>query len=130
MKNPGITNQKFEKLLKRMEFLDIREQDLEEKFTCSTGPGGQNVNKLATCVQLKHTPSGIEIKAQQARTQAMNRYYARKKLCEILEEKKLGKKSPAQRKIDKIRKQKQKRKSRARQKTQIKPLRESQDSEG
>lgn len=118
MKNPGITQKKFDQLVDKMNQLDIFEDDIDEKFTNSSGPGGQNVNKNSTCVHLKHIPSGVEIKMQKARTQAMNRYYARKRLCEVIEEKTLGKKSQAQKKIDKIRKQKQKRKSRAKTKAQ------------
>jgi protein subunit release factor B len=57
-------------------------KDLIEKFTHSSGKGGQNVNKVATCVYLKHIPTGIEVKCQIYRTQAENRMYARKLLTE------------------------------------------------
>ncbi len=61
----------------------ISENELIEKFTHSSGKGGQNVNKVATCVYLKHIPTGLEVKCQIHRTQAANRITARK----LLEEK-------------------------------------------
>jgi len=63
-------------------FLILNEDDLEEKFVRSQGPGGQNVNKVATCVQLKHIPTGIEVKCSTGRTQAANRTKARKILAQ------------------------------------------------
>jgi protein subunit release factor B len=112
----GITQKKQDDLEARMAALGITEQDLEEKYVRSSGPGGQNVNKTSTCVHLKHRPTGLEVKMKQERSQPLNRYYARKRLCELLEEQTLGKKSPAALKAEKIRKQKQRRKRRSRQK--------------
>ncbi|GAH24573.1 unnamed protein product, partial [marine sediment metagenome] len=53
---------------------NVREDDLIEKFIHSGGPGGQNVNKVATCVYLKHVPTGFEVKMQKARSQGLNRF--------------------------------------------------------
>ena len=103
----GVTEKKQQELEARMAALGLREQDLEEKFIHSSGPGGQRVNKTASCVYLKHRISGLEVKMQRERQQRLNRYYARKRLCELLEERTLGRKSPAALKADKIRKQKQ-----------------------
>ena len=111
----GITQKKQDELEKRMASLGIREQDIEEKFIRSSGPGGQKVNKTASCVHLRHITTGLEIKMQRQRTQGLNRYYARKRLCELLEQEQLGSKSPAAIKAEKIRKQKQRRKRRSRQ---------------
>ena len=111
----GVTQKKQEELEKRMTSLSIREQDIQEKYIRSSGPGGQKVNKTASCVYLRHIPTGLEIKMQRERSQGLNRYYARKRLCELIEEEKLGKKSPAALKAEKIRKQKQRRKRRSRQ---------------
>lgn len=61
---------------------DIREQDIVEKFIKASGPGGQFVNKTSSCVYLKHIPTGIEVKCQKERSQAVNRYMARKILAE------------------------------------------------
>lgn len=71
-----------------MHALDIREEDLQESFIRSSGPGGQNVNKVATCVVLVHRPTGIMVKAQTERTQAMNRIRARKLLAQKIRERK------------------------------------------
>lgn len=108
----GVTPKKQQDLEGRMAKIGLREQDLLEKFIHSGGPGGQRVNKASSCVYLKHLPSGLEVKMQRERQQRLNRYYARKRLCEMLEEKMLGEKSPAAMKAEKIRKQKQRRRRR------------------
>lgn len=64
--------------------LKIDEKDLQEEFIQSSGPGGQNVNKVATCVVLTHVPTGIVVKCQEFRTQAANRRRAREILMERL----------------------------------------------
>jgi protein subunit release factor B len=109
----GVTPKKQAELEARMAGLGLREQDLEEKFIHSSGPGGQRVNKTASCVYLKHRPTGLEVKMQQERQQRLNRYYARKRMCELLEEKALGVKSPAALEAARIRKQKQRRRRRS-----------------
>ena len=63
----------------------MREGDLEEHFVTSGGPGGQKVNKTSTCVVLRHVPTGLEVKMQKARSQSLNRFYARRRLCELIE---------------------------------------------
>ena len=91
----------------------IREEDLIERFIRSQGPGGQNVNKTSTCVYLKHIPSGIEVKCQQERSQALNRYRARRILLEKLQARILGALSEKEKLIAKIRRQKRRRSRRA-----------------
>jgi len=110
----GVTPKKQEELEARMAKVGLREQDLLEKFIHSGGPGGQRVNKTSSCVYLKHLPTGLEVKMQKERQQRLNRYYARKRLCEILEERYFGVQSPAAQKAEKVRKQKQRRRRRAR----------------
>jgi len=72
-------------LAERMQRLGIRDADLEESFARSSGPGGQNVNKVATSVTLRHTPSGISVTVQDSRSQAMNRKLARERLLDAIE---------------------------------------------
>lgn len=114
----GVSPEKETALEKKMSELGIREQDIQEKFTRSGGPGGQNVNKLATCVQLKHIPTGITVKAQKDRSQGINRFLARRSLLEKFEEQVLGRKSAESKKIEKIKKQKKRRKKRSKLKMQ------------
>jgi len=111
----GVTQKKQAELEARMAALGLREQDLEEKFIRSSGPGGQRVNKTSSCVYLRHRLTGLAVKMQQERQQRLNRYYARKRLCELLEQERLGGTSPAALKAEKIRKQKQRRRRRSKQ---------------
>ena len=66
----------------RMQRLGIREEDLVEKFILGSGSGGQKINKTSSCVYLRHIPSGIEVKCQQDRSRELNRYLARRMLCD------------------------------------------------
>jgi peptide chain release factor len=99
-----------------MRRLGVSEQDFDESFIRSGGPGGQNVNKVATCVVLRHRPSGLEVRCQQERSQALNRFLARRILLRRLEEQRLGAASAEARRIAKIRRQKRKRSKRAQEK--------------
>ena len=112
MINFGITERKKEELEKRMHKCGLLEKDLEEKFVRSGGAGGQKVNKTSTCVHLKHVSTGLAVKVQKSRSQGLNRFYARRQLCELLENELLGKDSPEAKRIEKIRKQKDRRKRR------------------
>ncbi|MBN1269300.1 MAG: peptide chain release factor-like protein [Kiritimatiellae bacterium] len=104
-----VTPEKQNQLLRRMESLGIREGDLVEKFVKGSGRGGQKINKTSSCVYLLHKPSGIEVKCQRERSQAMNRFFARRELCDRLEERVRGEKSARRQAIEKIRRQKRRR---------------------
>lgn len=111
-----ITSETQAKLETRMERLGILDQDLDEHFIRGSGSGGQKINKTSSCVQLIHRPSHIEIRCQKTRSQADNRYWARRELCERIEEKVLGEKSKKQQAAEKIRRQKRRRSRRAKAK--------------
>ncbi|MEX0998926.1 MAG: peptide chain release factor-like protein, partial [Thermodesulfobacteriota bacterium] len=100
----GVSTEKEEALLQKMNELGVHEADIDEKFIRSGGPGGQNVNKVATCVQLKHLPTGITVKIQKDRTQGVNRFLARRSLLSKIEESISGKPAKEQIKIQKIQK--------------------------
>ena len=112
----SVSPLKEDELLARMARLGIREEDLEETFVRSSGPGGQHVNKTATAVALTHRPSGVTVRCQKTRSQAMNRFYARRILLDKIERQRLGEQSAEQQRIEKIRRQKRRRSRRARAK--------------
>ena len=96
-------------LQRRMAKLKIHEDDLVEQFTRGTGAGGQKINKTSSTVQLKHAPSGLEVRCQRERSQSANRYWARVEICDRLEERKAAAKLEAQNEREKERRQKRKR---------------------
>jgi protein subunit release factor B len=111
-----VTKEKRKTLEKRMEELEIYEEDLIEKFILGSGSGGQKINKTSSCVYLKHIPTGIEIKCQQDRSREMNRFFARRDLCEKIAAKIHGEKTKKEREIQKIRQQKKRRSRKVKQK--------------
>ena len=74
-------------LNKKMRRLKIFKKDIKETFIRSSGPGGQNVNKVSSCVEMVHIPTGIRVKCQAARTQNANREKAIKLLVDKIEKK-------------------------------------------
>ena len=111
-----ISYDKEKNLKEIMARLGVCEEDISEKFVRSQGPGGQNVNKVSTCVVLRHIPTGLEVRCQEARSQAQNRYRARRILLDKIERSILGKLSAEEKRIEKIRRQKRKRSRRAKMK--------------
>ena len=83
----------------------IRESDLEEAFIRSSGPGGQNVNKVATKVVLRHIPTGITVSVQESRSQAANRELARDRLAAALQERRKRQIEEARRGRERLRRQ-------------------------
>jgi len=108
-----VSSDKERQLAERMLALGVREQDLDEQFVRSSGAGGQNVNKVSSCVVLHHRPSGIRVKCQQERSQALNRFLARRILLDKIEAKVSSVKTAEEQRIEKIRRQKRKRSRRA-----------------
>ena len=104
---------KARELAERLARLGVREEDLEESFVHSGGKGGQNVNKVATCVVLVHRPSGIAVKCQRERTQGANRLVDRRMLADQIETARLGRQSARQQDAERIRRQKRRRSRRS-----------------
>jgi protein subunit release factor B len=96
--------------------LGLRAEDVDEQFIRGSGNGGQKINKTASCVQLRHLPTGIELRCQKHREQSKNRLSAWKLLVEKLEERVKGKQSATAQKMFKLRKQKKRRSRRAKEK--------------
>jgi protein subunit release factor B len=111
-----VSSDKVRELRERLQRLGIHEDDLDEQFVRSGGKGGQNVNKVSTCVVLVHRPSGMRIKCQQERTQGLNRYLARKLLADKIEAERLGRQSAQEQAAERVRRQKRRRSRRAKAK--------------
>lgn len=111
-----VSPEKQKNLEDRMARLNIRACDLREDFIRGSGAGGQKVNKTSSAVQLTHLPTGIQIRCQESRSQALNRFLARRILVERLEARIAGRQSEEEQKREKIRRQKRRRSRRAKDK--------------
>jgi peptide chain release factor len=112
-----VTSEKVAALEQRMAALGINEGDLLEKFVRGSGSGGQKINKTNNCVFLKHLPSGVCIKCQMDRSRELNRFLARRELCEQLEMIRDGKATAKTQAIEKMRRQKRQRSRRSKQRS-------------
>ena len=109
MNDNPLGTDKEAKLLARMRELGVDEAALVEKFVQGGGPGGQKINKTASCVSLGYPPENIYIRCQRTRSLTLNRYYARWELCERIAERREGERSRRQQEAEKIRRQKRRR---------------------
>ncbi|MEX1116158.1 MAG: peptide chain release factor-like protein [Akkermansiaceae bacterium] len=116
MQNP-LSSEKTAALEQRMGALGITESDLLEKFVRGSGAGGQKINKTSNCVFLKHLPTGVCIKCQMDRSREMNRFLARRELCDQLEMIRDGKAFAKTQAIEKMRRQKRPRSNRSKQRS-------------
>jgi len=112
----NISPEKEAELRERMEQLGVREEELRETFVRSSGPGGQKVNKTSSCVQLVHLPTGLSVKCQQDRSQALNRFLARRLLLDRIEKLRTGLVRAERMRQEKIKRQKRRRSRRAKEK--------------
>jgi protein subunit release factor B len=110
-----VSPEKAAQLDKRMADLGVHENDLEENFMRSGGHGGQNVNKVNTCVVLVHRPTGLQVRCQETRQQGLNRFIARRLLLDRIEQQRNGFVAAQRAEREKIRRQKRKRSRRAKQ---------------
>ena len=108
----AVSDGKKRQLADRMAELGVCEEDFEEQFIRSSGKGGQHVNKSSTCVQLRHRPTGLEVKCMQERSQSVNRFLARRELLEKIAEA-AGLPTAASAERDRIRRQKARKKRRS-----------------
>ena len=104
-----VSPEKEAQLLQRMAALGIRESDLQEWFIRGGGPGGQKTNKTSSTVCLRHKPTGLEVRCAQERSQSLNRFLARRDLCDKVAEKIHGEKTQRQQAAEKLRRQKRRR---------------------
>lgn len=111
-----VSDAKIIELALRMQRCGMRESDLVEEFVRGAGPGGQKINKASIAVYIKHLPSGLEVKCQESRSQALNRFLARRMLLEKIEQKLFKQASQKEQAVQKLRRQKRKRSKRAKDK--------------
>ena len=113
----AVSPEKIAALEQSMASLGIREEDLLEKFVRGSGSGGQKINKTSNCVFLKHLPTGVCIKCQIDRSREMNRFLARRELCDQLDAIRQGKAVAKTQAIEKLRRQKRPRSQRSKQRS-------------
>jgi protein subunit release factor B len=111
-----VSPEKQKQLTARMDRIGLKENDLVESFVRGSGPGGQKVNKTSVVVVLHHPATGLFVRCQESRSQALNRFLARRLLVEKLETRVLGERSEEERRREKIRRQKRRRSRRAKEK--------------
>lgn len=109
MNSAGPIQSAKEALQRRFARCGVRDEDLAESFARSSGPGGQNVNKVSTAVTLRHGPSGFAVTVQDSRSQATNRQIARERLLALIEREQREQKKAAQSAREKKRRQNSKR---------------------
>jgi len=111
-----VSAEKEKALFKRMDQLGVSEEDLQETFVRSSGPGGQKVNKTSTCVFIRHISTGLTVKCQRERLRSVNRFIARRLLLDKIERMQKGVIEKERERIEKIKRQKRKRSKRAKEK--------------
>ena len=93
----------------RAQTLGLRLDEFEENFHRSSGPGGQNVNKVSTAVTVSHSPTGTGVTAQDTRSQGQNRQLAWERIFDAIETSREDAKKAAKNAKEKVRRQTAKR---------------------
>ena len=109
-----VSQIRFKSRVSKENYPVLNPEDLEEKFTLGSGPGGQAVNRTANAVFLKHVPSGLWVKCHQTRSIESNRKIARQLLLGKLDNHLNGENSVEiqQKILDKLKLDKKKEKTR------------------
>lgn len=110
-----VSSENVDRLAQRMAALGVQEAEFDEVFVRSSGHGGQNVNKTATCVMLTHRPTGLQVKCQTTRQQGLNRFLARQMLLDKLEARRQARLDAERARLEKLRRQKRGRSRAARE---------------
>ncbi len=124
-----VSSRKEQALLQRMRELNICEDDIEETFIRASGPGGQKTNKTSSCVSLRHIPTNIIVKCQRERSQALNRFLARRHLLDQIERMQKGSVKEENLRIKRIKNRKRKRAKRAKEKKSVSKTRQTEAKE-
>lgn len=74
-------------VFKSIDQLSFSDRDVRFETMRSSGPGGQNVNKVETAVRALHIPTGLTVTASEERSQYMNKKLALSKLSNLIDEK-------------------------------------------
>lgn len=107
---------KIEALLARMAALGIDARQIEESFVRGGGPGGQKINKTASCVQLRYPPLGLVVRCQRERQRSLNRFLALRELVDEIEARLSPSTSLRLKDIDRLRRSKARARRRAKRK--------------
>lgn len=108
-----VSPEKLEALRMRIQRLKIDAALIEEKFVKGGGPGGQKINKTANRVQLRYPPLGLMVRVQKNRRRTVNRFLALRELVDQIEIRTSPGTSQRLKEVEKLRRQKKRRKQRA-----------------
>jgi protein subunit release factor B len=113
------------RIIRKFSKFTIDPKDIVTRLSYGSGPGGQSVNKSENCVNMIHVPTGLWVKVHQSRDLEVNKHIAIKRLTEKVEHKMMGSESKISKRIEKIKKNKARRKK----KYESKHLNQSQNIE-
>lgn len=112
----GVSPEKAQALRERLKRLAVDSSLIEEAFVKGSGSGGQKINKTANCVQLSYPPLGLRVRCQRDRRLPVNRFLALRELVDEIELRVSPGTSERLGGVERLRKRKARRSSRARAK--------------